>query len=125
MGGCYTCGSRIEYVAGQPGESLDSACTTVSDQFASGPCGPACNPAICNDNVLDEPDPAKLVWSDEFDVDGSPDPNKWDYDIGDGCPDICGWGKCCMITVLICVRCWFVCIQLTLLDDFYYLYVRE
>jgi beta-glucanase (GH16 family) len=66
----------------------------VSDQFASGPCGPACNPAICNDNVLDEPDAAKLVWSDEFDADGAPDPDKWDYDIGDGCDKgICGWGN--------------------------------
>ena len=24
----------------------------------------------------------KLVWSDEFDVDGQPNPNKWTYNIG-------------------------------------------
>lgn len=35
----------------------------------------------------------KLVWSDEFDTDGLPDPNKWTYDTGDGCPDLCGWGN--------------------------------
>ncbi|MEO0224914.1 MAG: sugar-binding protein, partial [candidate division WOR-3 bacterium] len=30
----------------------------------------------------------KLVWSDEFDYNGPPDPNKWGYDIGGG-----GWGN--------------------------------
>ncbi len=32
--------------------------------------------------------PAKLVWADEFSKNGLPDPNKWDYDIGDH-----GWGN--------------------------------
>ena len=35
----------------------------------------------------------KLVWSDEFDQNGLPDPAKWGYDAGDGCPDLCGWGN--------------------------------
>ena len=30
----------------------------------------------------------ELVWSDEFDTDGAPDPEKWSYDIGGG-----GWGN--------------------------------
>lgn len=34
-----------------------------------------------------------LVWGDEFDYTGAPDPEKWDYDLGDGCPRICGWGN--------------------------------
>ena len=34
-----------------------------------------------------------LVWSDEFDKPGAPDPTKWGYDLGDGCPDVCGWGN--------------------------------
>lgn len=34
-----------------------------------------------------------LIWSDEFDTNGSPDSDKWNYDIGDGCPDLCGWGN--------------------------------
>ena len=36
-----------------------------------------------------------LVWSDEFDLpDGSaPDPANWNYAIGDGCPNLCGWGN--------------------------------
>ena len=35
-----------------------------------------------------DPDPATLVWADEFEVDGSPDLTKWTYDIGGG-----GWGN--------------------------------
>ncbi|MFZ1263538.1 MAG: PKD domain-containing protein, partial [Chitinophagaceae bacterium] len=31
-----------------------------------------------------------LIWSDEFDVPGSPDPSKWGYDIGTGSG---GWGN--------------------------------
>ncbi len=33
-----------------------------------------------------------LVWSDEFDG-TSLDPANWTADIGDGCPDLCGWGN--------------------------------
>ncbi|MFK8006894.1 MAG: family 16 glycosylhydrolase [Saprospiraceae bacterium] len=33
------------------------------------------------------------VWSDEFDYEGLPDSNKWSYDVGDGCPKVCGWGN--------------------------------
>lgn len=35
----------------------------------------------------------KLVWSDEFDHGTMPDTTKWNYDQGDGCPDLCGWGN--------------------------------
>jgi beta-glucanase (GH16 family) len=36
----------------------------------------------------------KLVWSDEFDCQGLlPDTNKWNYDVGNGCPKLCGWGN--------------------------------
>ena len=35
----------------------------------------------------------KLVWSDEFSTEGLPDASKWTYDVGDGCPRICGWGN--------------------------------
>jgi beta-glucanase (GH16 family) len=38
--------------------------------------------------------PTKLIWSDEFDIDGAPDSTKWDYDVGDGCnKGLCGWGN--------------------------------
>lgn len=35
----------------------------------------------------------KLVWSDEFDYTGFPDSTKWAFDVGDGCPELCGWGN--------------------------------
>jgi len=37
----------------------------------------------------------KLVWSDEFNYEGLPDPSKWGYDVGDACdlPCGCGWGN--------------------------------
>lgn len=34
----------------------------------------------------------ELVWSDEFDG-PSLDMESWSFDIGDGCPDLCGWGN--------------------------------
>jgi beta-glucanase (GH16 family) len=36
---------------------------------------------------------SRLVWSDEFDYAGAPDTTKWSYDLGDGCPQVCGWGN--------------------------------
>ena len=36
---------------------------------------------------------AAPVWSDEFDYTGLPDSARWDYDLGDGCPKLCGWGN--------------------------------
>ena len=33
------------------------------------------------------------VWADEFNYTGLPDSSKWDYDEGDGCPHVCGWGN--------------------------------
>jgi len=35
----------------------------------------------------------ELAWSDEFNTEGTPDSTKWDFDLGDGCPDNCGWGN--------------------------------
>ena len=35
----------------------------------------------------------KLVWADEFNITGKPDTAKWSYDIGRGCPQLCGWGN--------------------------------
>ena len=39
------------------------------------------------------PSERKLIWSDEFNVPGLPDSTKWNYDLGTGCPRICGWGN--------------------------------
>jgi beta-glucanase (GH16 family) len=35
----------------------------------------------------------QLVWSDEFNYSGLPDTTQWNYDLGDGCPNVCGWGN--------------------------------
>ncbi len=37
----------------------------------------------------------ELVWADEFNYAGLPDPTKWGYDVGDACdlPCGCGWGN--------------------------------
>lgn len=35
----------------------------------------------------------RLVWKDEFEYTGLPDPAKWGYDEGNGCPNLCGWGN--------------------------------
>lgn len=35
----------------------------------------------------------ELIWSQEFDIDGVPDPEVWNYELGDGCPNLCGWGN--------------------------------
>ena len=35
----------------------------------------------------------RLIWSDEFDYNGSLNNTKWNYVTGDGCPHNCGWGN--------------------------------
>jgi beta-glucanase (GH16 family) len=35
----------------------------------------------------------RLVWQDEFDIDGMPDSSRWVFDLGTGCPNVCGWGN--------------------------------
>lgn len=34
----------------------------------------------------------ELVWADEFE-ESTLNTSNWSYDIGDGCPDLCGWGN--------------------------------
>jgi hypothetical protein len=41
----------------------------------------------------EQPSKKSLVWSDEFEYSGTPDSTKWTYDLGDGCPNVCGWGN--------------------------------
>jgi hypothetical protein len=43
--------------------------------------------------TMPDPEFKKLVWADEFEIPGAPDDTKWNYDLGDGCPDVCGWGN--------------------------------
>ncbi len=35
----------------------------------------------------------ELVWSDEFNNTDELDTTKWKYDLGNGCPELCGWGN--------------------------------
>lgn len=42
--------------------------------------------------VNDEDKEWILVWSDEFETE-SLDMDKWSFQYGDGCPDLCGWGN--------------------------------
>lgn len=35
----------------------------------------------------------RLVWVDEFGNNGAPDTTKWNFELGDDCPDLCGWGN--------------------------------
>lgn len=46
-GGSYTCGARISWLQTAMGMSENDACSTVSDEFIDGPCGPACDPTKC------------------------------------------------------------------------------
>jgi beta-glucanase (GH16 family) len=57
--------------------------------------GLGCDQPATDSPPVRTPDPAsyELVWSDEFDQDGLPDSARWGYDVGDGCPAICGWGN--------------------------------
>lgn len=47
----------------------------------------------CASNKKQVPAGLRLVWSDEFNYTGLPDSTHWGYDLGDGCPDVCGWGN--------------------------------
>src|SRR5690349_12749544 len=38
------------------------------------------------------PQPPKLLWSDEFNKNGMPGKG-WRFDEGNGCPHLCGWGN--------------------------------
>ena len=54
---------------------------------------PSDEPAIPQEPTLADTDFSTIIWQDEFDVDGAPDATKWNLDLGDGCPDLCGWGN--------------------------------
>lgn len=92
--GTFSCGQRITYLQTVDGGSKteEESCRQVSEEFPSQ-CGPSCNPSLCSAQ-LEDPDPSKLIWSDEFNVNGAPDPLKWSYDRGDGCDiGLCNWGN--------------------------------
>lgn len=62
--------------------------------WCQGSCAWDKNSSSCNPitdmvvlEYLDDPNEADLIWNDEFNVDGSPDSLKWDYDLGGGGDD--------------------------------------
>jgi hypothetical protein len=60
--------------------------STTNPNALTGDCsGETGNTASGNNDVL--------VWADEFDEDGAPCSDNWTYDLGDGCPSLCGWGN--------------------------------
>lgn len=50
--------------------------------------GLGCDAEDPSDTSMGTGVPIGLIWSDEFDYTGSPDADKWDYDLGGG-----GWGN--------------------------------
>ncbi len=59
----------------------------------------ACGGDDSNNPIPPDPEPPvddldfqDLIWSDEFDGDQL-DLSNWSYEIGDGCPNLCGWGN--------------------------------
>ncbi len=47
----------------------------------------------CQEQVKESSKELVPIWADEFDYNGFPDSTKWGYDVGDGCPNLCGWGN--------------------------------
>ena len=64
--------------AQQPKDAALETRTTPGDAPA-GDTNPITNPGDAGINV---PDGYKLVWSDEFNIDGTPDPKNWNYEKG-------------------------------------------
>ena len=55
-------------------------------------CATACNSSTST-KVKSSYEEISPIWADEFDSDGLPSSSNWTYDVGDGCPHICGWGN--------------------------------
>lgn len=54
--------------------------TVVPSIPQSGPSSPTSYPGM------------KMIWSDEFQINGINDAD-WTFEMGDGCPNLCGWGN--------------------------------
>ena len=69
----------IMLVLGCQSETSDKEVNTTEDPVTTTP-------------VVEEPKELELVWSDEFDG-TTLDPDNWTFELGDGCPNLCGWGN--------------------------------
>jgi beta-glucanase (GH16 family) len=68
--------------------------------FCAAALALACQHSLPTGGELPPPHPPQpenwtLVWSDEFSgpAGSGVDTTRWNYNIGDGCPTICGWGN--------------------------------
>jgi len=65
--------------------SQKDSCRRVANEFSS-----ICGPCHCGGggsggtDAYTPPEPADLIWNDEFDTPGPPDPTKWNYRVGGG-----------------------------------------
>lgn len=76
--GCRYSPSRTRAMSGSDTRSIPAAATVFIMLW------------VLNINCSNQ---RSLVWSDEFETDGRPDTARWGYDLGDGCPAVCGWGN--------------------------------
>jgi len=85
---CYTCGERVNYLIGEGVSEIEACLQVGTDEFPNI-CG-ACSEGLtyAPTESIPQPDNSTLIWSDEFSVDGEPNPEKWGYDVGGG-----GWGN--------------------------------
>jgi len=97
----HSAGSRLKWCVERDGLSHEAAKQRIMDEFpAQFPYQDATSPPshvaalggvshAASELITVAPaDPEMLVWSDEFDYTGPPDPTKWAYETGGG-----GWGN--------------------------------
>ena len=70
---------------------LAKACIVVLALASSLPTLQSCRQDIALKQSAEET--YSLVWSDEFNGKDGLDQDKWSFQIGDGCPELCGWGN--------------------------------
>lgn len=85
--GRFTYQVRVVAV-GDTGESVSKTISFTVETFEPEPPQDAEDPPLEGTGGFDS-----LVWSEEFSQPGPPDPAVWNYDLGDGCPGLCGWGN--------------------------------
>ncbi len=89
-GGAPDAGADSGTVRSDGATGRDLAADTNAPRDSAHDAGPAQNdapladiaPSSPDDAGIDVPDGYKLVWSDEFNTDGTPDPKNWNYEKG-------------------------------------------
>lgn len=55
-------------------------------------CSSSDEPDLASQRLFEATE-ANLIFADEFNTNGAPDPEVWNFDLGTGCPNLCGWGN--------------------------------